>query len=343
MASDDVEQEVASLQSRMTPLAKTLYRIAGRALDALRSDIEDLMRWAGYDRTNAVVILNGPADAGTIKRLTDLAEAAPHRYRKTVRESIVRQIAEHRMTRRLAIQRLAQLNMYAVLDDMTMSAGRILSTVAEEGYYRGTFVLQKEAGRAWSVDGLSNARIQNIVNSKFSIADARRFMDPLIKMSSHDAIYAMLQGLPPEQVSSGVAKVKAANLFRSKREARTKVTETNGEAHQRSYSEAGVKRYQFVATFDERTCPVCGRLDAKRFPVSEAKPGVNYPPMHPNCRCTTIAVMSKEIEALMAPRTIVDTATGEVVTIPREYSYEQWYREYGPGRTDGKQYVPKKR
>ena len=55
-----------------------------------------------------------------------------------------------------------------------------------------------------------------------------------------------------------------------------------------AYKEAGIEHYQFVASFDERTCDFCGGLDGEIIPVSEARAGDNYPPLHANCRCTTV-------------------------------------------------------
>lgn len=51
---------------------------------------------------------------------------------------------------------------------------------------------------------------------------------------------------------------------------------------------AGIEEYEYVATLDARTCAVCGALDGKHFRVEDAQAGVNYPPMHPNDRCTTV-------------------------------------------------------
>lgn len=46
--------------------------------------------------------------------------------------------------------------------------------------------------------------------------------------------------------------------------------------------------YEYVATLDSRTCEVCAALDGKHFKLKDAQAGVNYPPMHPNDRCTTV-------------------------------------------------------
>ena len=54
------------------------------------------------------------------------------------------------------------------------------------------------------------------------------------------------------------------------------------------YRDEGLKEYEYLATLEAKTCSICGGLDGKHFKVSEAKPGVNYPLIHPYCRCTTI-------------------------------------------------------
>lgn len=54
------------------------------------------------------------------------------------------------------------------------------------------------------------------------------------------------------------------------------------------YQKAADKLKKSMATMDARTCEVCGALDGKHFPIKDATPGVNFPPMHPNDRCTTV-------------------------------------------------------
>lgn len=339
--SDEVEREVASYQGNMTPLAKSLSRITNRALDGLISDVRAMMERGRYADQPAGVFLNGFADSGTILRMQALAKAIPERYRETIWQSIAGQIAMHRMTNIRAIKMLARLNCYSVLDDMLSTTARILSEVAKDGYYRGTFILQKEVGVGWPVDAIKGGRVQVIIDSVFDMPDAKRFMDPLVDMSSKVAIDSMLRGLPPDMVSKSVDDIKGAMRFRSKREARTAITETAGEAHMEAYKKHGVEQYVFVATWDERTCPVCGGLDGQVFDRDDARVGVNYPPMHPNCRCTTVAKLDPELEALMRQRRYTDDATGVTHEIPRSFSYRDWYERFGPGRTDGIEYKPK--
>lgn len=340
---DDIEREVASFQSAMSPLAKILSRLTNRSIDSLTADIEGMMERGRYRDVPAAVFLNSQADSGTLKRLTDLIGRVPEKMRPKLWKAVSEQIARHRMTNRSAIRTLARLNVYSVLDDVLDSTARILETTARNGYLRGTFILQKEAGAAWTTDGMLQGRTQIVVDSLYRLSDAKRFMDPVADMSSKVVIDAMLRGLPPDDVAESVDDIKGAMVYRSKREARTTLTAASQAGHHEAYVAHGVRQYRFVATYDERTCELCGMMDRRRFPVHSAKEGYNYPPLHPNCRCTTMAVMSKEVEDLMAPRFVKDRTTGETHKVSWDYTYAEWYRTYGPGRTDGLEYTPKKR
>ena len=49
--------------------------------------------------------------------------------------------------------------------------------------------------------------------------------------------------------------------------------------------EAAVTEYEFVCTGDGETCDICRGLSGERFKIAERVPGLNFPPMHPWCRC----------------------------------------------------------
>ena len=45
-------------------------------------------------------------------------------------------------------------------------------------------------------------------------------------------------------------------------------------------------QYKLSPVHDSRTCPICRGLAEQVFEISERQPGVNFPPIHPWCRCT---------------------------------------------------------
>ena len=48
------------------------------------------------------------------------------------------------------------------------------------------------------------------------------------------------------------------------------------------------QRYEILLAQDELVCGTCLKFSKKRLPISKAKVGVNFPPFHQGCRCTTI-------------------------------------------------------
>lgn len=72
---------------------------------------------------------------------------------------------------------------------------------------------------------------------------------------------------------------------------RTEFNHLSNQAALAEYKANGVKKYKFVAAIDNRTCSVCHELNDKVFNVAEARVGINFPPIHPNCRSVTVPVI----------------------------------------------------
>ena len=103
---------------------------------------------------------------------------------------------------------------------------------------------------------------------------------------------------------------------RAERLVRTECTHFASEARLLSYKETGVKRYRFVGGGEGGHCH-CAELNGQEYDVDAAKPGIDYPPIHPNCTCTIVAVPSRR---MFAPY--------EAVPIPESIKYEDWYDDY---------------
>lgn len=70
--------------------------------------------------------------------------------------------------------------------------------------------------------------------------------------------------------------------------ARTELSYIQNQAAVRGYMEAGYTHYKFITAIDKRMCDECGSLNGRIFSFDEAQPGVNLPPIHPNCRSNII-------------------------------------------------------
>lgn len=337
----DADRAVWSYQTKMTPLARLMSKWTDRLVDAMRNDLKDLFERTNYDPEQAQLWAMQSVDAITINRLQELAERAPAPIRKRTISNTVSRIMAGTLTHRKAVKELFRLQVYAMLDRFRDEVSGVLVEVAEEGTYRGIYMLQKSSGVGWNVDKVGDREIRTFVGQRFTNQSAWDFLRPSADMALQSFEEGIMLGETPEKMDAKLKDIKETGIWRSKREARTEITEITNDAHMAGYKRAGAKRYEFIATFDERTCPTCGKLDHKTFALEEANPGINYPPMHPNCRCTTVAALSPEIKAKMAKLHYTDDATGITHEISYDFSYEDWYKTFGPGRTDGIEYISK--
>ncbi|MDD6788891.1 MAG: minor capsid protein, partial [Lachnospira sp.] len=100
------------------------------------------------------------------------------------------------------------------------------------------------------------------------------------------------------------------------------------QADMAARKECDIRRYMYLATLDMKTCAeTCGKLDGRIFLVKDQKPGYNCPPMHPWCRCTTLAILSDEWIKTQTRRAR-DPKTGRTFKVPLSMTYGEWKKKY---------------
>ena len=107
--------------------------------------------------------------------------------------------------------------------------------------------------------------------------------------------------------------------MRAGRIVRTETAHFLSEGQREAYEAAGIEKYRYLAALSERTCEICASLDNKVFPLDEATEGVNYPTMHPNCRCVTITA-----DAKLSTRLAKDPKTGKNYKVDGNMDFQQW-------------------
>ncbi|QHJ77775.1 MAG: hypothetical protein [Caudoviricetes sp.] len=88
-----------------------------------------------------------------------------------------------------------------------------------------------------------------------------------------------------------------------------------------AYKEEGVEQYQYLATLESHTCDECAHLDGQVFELKDKVEGLNYPLIHPYCRCTTMPY----IEGLpdSSERWARDPETGKGYYVDN-MTFDQW-------------------
>lgn len=131
----------------------------------------------------------------------------------------------------------------------------------------------------------------------------------------------LIQGNSISKMSQKVTNDMNVSLNNSIRLVRTETAYIQGKAILESYIQAGIKKYKYLATLDYKTSKVCQNLDSKIFEVEKAQIGTNYPPMHPNCRSTTVVYIDDNVES----ERIVRGTDNKTYKVSSDITYKEWY------------------
>ncbi|WP_343843969.1 minor capsid protein [Faecalicatena contorta] len=102
----------------------------------------------------------------------------------------------------------------------------------------------------------------------------------------------LIQGKNPRQLASHLQKLFGVSKSDAQRLMRTELARVQTDAQLRSLEENGFAQYEFIAL--RSACDICRAIDGKHFDINKARVGINVPPVHPNCRCSTAGYEDSE-------------------------------------------------
>ena len=199
----------------------------------------------------------------------------------------------------------------------------------QETYLNRAYNYHKQTKREpnFKPERLEEEYLQKAINENFK---GKRFservwgsnMDELVSRVESLVTNDLNRGYPIDQSS----KLLAIEFERARNRAVTVLqTETNGiqaQATLDEYQDDNIKKYRYLATLEVHTCPICGELDGKVFLVKDAEKGVNYPTMHPHCRCTTVPALEKG-----GKRYARDIETGKGYEVDSGQTFKDWRKQ----------------
>lgn len=204
-----------------------------------------------------------------------------------------------------------------------------LKQTYQETYLNHAYNYHKQTKREpnFKPERLEEEYLQKAINENFK---GKRFservwgsnMDELVSRVESLVTNDLNRGYPIDQSS----KLLAIEFERARNRAVTVLqTETNGiqaQATLDEYQDDNIKKYRYLATLEVHTCPICGELDGKVFLVKDAEKGVNYPTMHPHCRCTTVPALEKG-----GKRYARDIETGKGYEVESGQTFKDWRKQ----------------
>lgn len=215
------------------------------------------------------------------------------------------------------------------LDKLTKTSeekiGALLYNNYEDGYYKTIFNSQQFIGHTTSFNGLNKPTIGKAINTKYLGDNYNTLIwknqSKLMTTLNQEIPRGLTLGYNPRKLASQTVKRINTNYNNIVRLIRTEYSRILNDATLMGYKASGISQYEILATLEQkdRTCGYCQELDyrnsGKAINIDEAETGVNYPPFHPNCRCTTIAHFEKDE---------IDEMTDEELSNIGYITYDDW-------------------
>lgn len=238
----------------------------------------------------------------------------------------------HRIDRLKALQLQLANELESLSAYKEQELNKTLSDIYEEGYYRNIFDTQQINGVGTAFAKIDKRKINQALSKPWTY-DGKTFSDRIwqdkekLKHSLEKTLtQSIIRGEAPLKTAKRIAQEANVELSSAKRLVLTESAAMSNKASMDSYKALGVDEIEFVSALDGRTCDICGAMDGKHFKTSEGVEGINLPPLHPNCRCTTVPYFNDEFTQgeMRAAR----DESGKTYYVPADMNYEEWKKEH---------------
>lgn len=214
-----------------------------------------------------------------------------------------RELKRYNVTMRVNREKLLKAQINAHLVAMAADQIGVLGEYLSNSFYRE---IKRQAGILGESVRVTTSQVEAIIGASFQGATwSTRIWDNMVKLRQKlfkTITNAMVRGVHPYRDVPAYRRAFGANTGQIKRLLITETARTQIEAQKLSYEKNEVKQYQYLAVIDNRTTRTCRGLNKEIFDVADMKPGVNAPPMHPNCRSSTTVYLGNWREEFFAER-----------------------------------------
>lgn len=240
-------------------------------------------------------------------------ENASAKYHITRLESLLFQMREHLN------------NLY---DEYNRGLLGNLGNVYEEAYYRTAYEIDNRIGTGVSFSRLDEKAVDRILNKPWA-SDGQNFSDrvwrdktKLINTLQTELTIGLIRGDAQEKIVKRFADKMDTSLTNAGRLIATESAYFASVGSLNSLKELGVKEYEYLATLDIKTSPMCRAMDGKIFKIEDFHPGMTAPPLHCWCRSTIVPKMDDE----KGVERVVRDENNKSFTVPNT-TYETWYKK----------------
>ncbi len=162
----------------------------------------------------------------------------------------------------------------------------LLGDLYRTNYYRGCYDVQSIIGVGFNVSKIDDKMLLRILRQPWSGKNYSQALwentDKLAVLAKRELTLGFMSGSGIQKMAKEINDVMGKGRYAAERLVRTESSYFSNQGELASYREMGIAEYTFLGG----GCEDCLALNGRAFPVDEAEPGLNLPPIHPNCKCT---------------------------------------------------------
>lgn len=330
------EEEMERAMHQADGPKKDLRKYADTVIRRLEKDINDWYQRYANENGMSLADAKKQLDARELKAFNmDLEEyraiaerdELSEEHKKMLKQASARQQLDR--VQELYINTVQELESWAKYQDSTISD--LLSNVYESSNYRTAWMTQSMKGQYDMYAQVDHRTIQRIIDSPWT-PDGKNFSariwdnrKQLATSLQNDFIQALIAGDGTATMSEAIAKRMNTSYNNANRLVETELARVHSQAFMDCMSELDVDAVEILATLDNKTSPICRRMDGKYVQCKDAKPGITIPPFHCHCRSTTVPYIPAVYGTERAAR---DPKTGKTVFVDGELDYGEWKKRY---------------
>jgi putative phage head morphogenesis protein, SPP1 gp7 family len=310
--SKELEEEIRELYEKLDKSKSLLAQSNEKLLTSSQAaDIRELLKKLTEEKAKL-------SNVNLPKEVSDAIE----KNIKLIEESLRMKSKSGYITHLELMQERINALALSVANENQVNMYEQLSTEYTDSYFRGVFRVQQGMGFGKDFVSPNPKLIQNVIMRSYAGSSfSKRIWKDVNKLGStlKDTLTkGFIRGDSIDTMTKRLLERVDVSKSHAKMLIRTESARVCEEATKDAYKECGIEQYIYLATLDRKTSLICQELDMKSFPLKDAKIGENYPPMHPNCRSTTMAD-TKPLKRLARG------ADGKNYEVDGNLSYKDWY------------------
>ena len=321
-----------ALQDAAADITEDIIRSYERAIEEINIDIHNTFKAyvaMGIPEKEATRLLNAAENDKLYKELQELYASTED---FTVREDILNRINAQaygaRISRLEGVKSKAYIRLRQVANLAEKKQKQLYTKTLQSSYYTNIYNIAKGLKCGIDFTVLPEKAINKVLhepwhgknyseriwihNDRFISAVQDAITTGIISGQSVNRVASTLTEYVKDTAPDGVITSTTTLV-------RTETSHFMNQGQLEAYKDIGITRYRFVAALSDRTCDTCGDLDSKVFDIEDAVEGKNYPPIHPNCRCTTVMA-----DAISSTRAAEDPLTGKTYKVDGNMTFNEW-------------------